>query len=139
MTQQRVHRKLNMKKDFDEWNKQKKKVDTQLAPPFPNEREVWWCKLGVNIGSEENGSGYAYARPIVILRGLSMETCLVIPLTTSSDKHRLRPYAGVVGERKARAILSQMRVVDTRRFTSKIGYLDKDIFEEIRKAVKDML
>jgi mRNA interferase MazF len=128
-----------MKKDFDGWNKQKKKVDIQTTPPFPNEREVWWCKLGVNVGSEENGSGYAHARPIVILKGLSTETCLVIPLTTSTDKHKLRPSVGIVGERNARAILSQMRVVDTRRFTSKIGYLDKEIFKEIRKAVKDML
>ncbi len=128
-----------MEKDFDGWIKQKKKIDTQSAPPFPHEREVWWCKLGVNVGSEENGSGYAYARPVVVLKGLSIETCLVIPLTTSTDKHKLRPSVGLIGERPARALLSQMRVVDTRRFTSKIGYLGKEIFEEIRKAVKDML
>ncbi len=128
-----------MEKDFDGWHKQKKKVDIQSNPPFPHEREIWWCKLGINIGAEENGSGYAHARPVLVLKGLSIQTCLVIPLTTSSDKHELRPSVGIVGSKAARALLSQMRVIDTRRFTSKIGYLDKEIFEEIRKAVKDML
>ncbi len=128
-----------MQKDFDGWNEQKKKVDTQSSPPFPHEREIWWCKLGINIGAEENGSGYAHARPVVILKGLSKETCFVIPLTTSADIHELRPSAGVVGGKEARVLLSQMRVVDTRRFTSKIGYINKEIFEEMRKAVKDML
>jgi mRNA-degrading endonuclease toxin of MazEF toxin-antitoxin module len=100
---------------------------------------VWWCTLGVNVGSEENGSGEEYRRPALILKGLSVETCLVVPLTTSAKAHPLRVAVGLIGGKEARAILSQMRVIDTKRLVRKIEYLDVGTFEQIRKAAKGML
>jgi mRNA-degrading endonuclease toxin of MazEF toxin-antitoxin module len=128
-----------MKKDFDGWNEAKKRTDTRRGAPYYHEREVWWCTLGVNVGSEENGSGEEYRRPALILKGLSVETCLVVPLTTSAKVHPLRVAVGLIGGKQARAILSQMRVIDTRRLVRKIEYLDVDTFEQIRKAAKGML
>jgi hypothetical protein len=49
------------KKDFDGWNETKKRTDSRRGAPFYHEREVWWCTLGVNVGSEENGSGESIA------------------------------------------------------------------------------
>ncbi|MBI5005410.1 MAG: type II toxin-antitoxin system PemK/MazF family toxin, partial [Candidatus Lloydbacteria bacterium] len=37
------------------------------------------------------------------------------------------------------AIISQIRLVDTKRLINKIGFIDKDLFDKIRKTVKDML
>ena len=128
-----------MKKDFDRWNEQKKTIDDRQKSPFCHERELWWCTLGVNIGSEQDGSNIEYRRPILILKGLSKQTCLVIPLTTSTHTHKLRPSIGLVEDEQAHALLSQMRVIDTKRLVRKIGNLDKQIFDDIRKTVKDML
>jgi mRNA-degrading endonuclease toxin of MazEF toxin-antitoxin module len=128
-----------MKKDFDGWNETKKRTDLRRGAPFYHEREVWWCTLGVNVGSEENGSGEEYRRPALILKGLSIETCLIVPLTTSAKDHPLRLAVGLIGGKQARAILSQMRVIDTKRLVRKIEYLDVDTFEQIRKAAKGML
>ncbi len=128
-----------MIKDFDGWNEQKKQTHKRSDAPFYHDRELWWCALGVNVGSEQDGSGEEYRRPVLVLKGLSAETCLVIPLTTSARHHPLRPVVGTVEGKDAHALLSQMRVIDTKRLVRKIGYLDKAVFEEIRKAAREML
>ncbi len=128
-----------MKKDFDGWNEQKKQTNDRREAPFYHSRELWWCALGVNVGSEQDGSGAEYRRPILILKGLSADTCLVIPLTTSAQQHPLRSAIGKVEGKDAHALLSQMRVIDRKRLVRKIGYLDKTVFEGIRKTVRGML
>lgn len=128
-----------MMKDFDDWNEHKKRVHKRNDAPFHHERELWWCALGLNVGSEQDGSGTEYRRPVLILKGLSAETCLAIPLTTSTRHHPLRPSIGKVEDKEARALLSQMRVIDAKRLVRKIGYLDKTIFAEIRKTARAML
>ena len=130
---------FEIKKDFDEWNEKKKKLHDKHGDLFYHEREIWWCALGVNIGFEQDGSGKEYRRPVLILKGLSARTCLVVPLTASSQKHPLRLLVGIVGNKEARVLLSQLRVIDTKRLISKVGYVEKGIFEIIRKAVKAML
>ena len=128
-----------MKKDFDSWNKKKREIHQHTRAPFCHERELWWCALGVNIGFEQDGSEEEHNRPILVLKGLSSQTCLVIPLTTSPRVHPFRPSIGIVEGKKAHALLSQIRVIDTKRLIRKIGYLDKKIFQDIRKIAKDML
>ncbi|MDP3725615.1 MAG: type II toxin-antitoxin system PemK/MazF family toxin [bacterium] len=128
-----------MKKDFDNWNEKKKQLDNRENAPFYHEREVWWCSLGVNIGFEQDGSGKEHRRPVLILKGLSREICLTIPLTTALSDHPMRPSVGLVEGKEARALLSQIRVIDSKRLVRKIGYLDKDIFEYIRTVAKELL
>ena len=104
-----------MEKDFDEWNERKKQTHRRNDAPFCHERKLWWCALGVNVGFEQDGSGEDYRRPVLILKGLSAATCLVVPLTTSTRRHPLRPSIGLVEEKNAHALLSQVRVIDTKR------------------------
>ena len=55
----------------------------------------------------------------MILRGFGPDACLVVPLTTSPREHALRLSVGVVDGKPAKANISQMRVVDTRRLEEK--------------------
>jgi len=128
-----------MKKDFDKWNEKKKQLDNREDAPFYHEREIWWCSLGVNIGFEQDGSGEEHRRPALVLKGLSRETCLIIPLTTALSNHLMRPSVGLVEGKEARVLLSQIRVIDSKRLVRKIGYLNKKVFEQVRKAAKDLL
>lgn len=128
-----------MEKRFDDWNIQKKALHGRLSAPFCHAREMWWCAFGVNVGFEQDGTGAHYDRPTVVLKVLSAQTCLVIPLTKSTHQHPLRLSVGLVEDKEARAVLSQMRVIDTKRLVRKIGFLDHEHFERIRKAAKDML
>jgi mRNA-degrading endonuclease toxin of MazEF toxin-antitoxin module len=104
-----------------------------------HEREVRWCSLGVNIGFEQDGADITHERPVLILRGLSRNTCLIAPLTTSLKKHKMRMSLGLVDGKMAQALLSQIRVIDTKRLINKIGFIDHTVFERIRKTVKDLL
>ncbi|MCR4328204.1 MAG: type II toxin-antitoxin system PemK/MazF family toxin [Patescibacteria group bacterium] len=126
------------KKDFDGWNEKKKEIHHARVGKLYHEREVWWCSLGANVGFEEDGTGMEFERPVLILKGLGPHTCLVVPLTTSSKKHKMRVPAGIVEGQSASALISQVRVVDTKRFTNKVGFLEKDVFERIQKAVKGL-
>lgn len=125
-------------KDFDSWNEIKKKTEAEQARLY-TVREIWWCRFGLNIGTEQNGKGEWYVRPCVILRGFGPDACLVVPLTTSPRKHALRISIGEIEGEEAKANLSQIRVVDTKRLEEKIGFLNVDIFSKLRKAAKDLL
>ena len=127
-------------KKFDEWNKKKKTVDNlDEYLPFYHERQIRWCCLGVNIGDEQDGAGNGFSRPVLILKGFSRNTCLIVPLTTSVKKDKYRISIGIVGKRPASVIISQIRLIDTKRLNKRIATLDKKKFENILKAVKDML
>jgi mRNA interferase MazF len=126
-----------MEKDFDGWNGKKKETHGEEARLY-TVREIWWCRLGVNVGTEQDGRGEWYVRPCVIMRGFGPDACLVAPLTTSAREHQLRMPIGMVDGRMARANLSQLRVVDTRRLERKIGFLEKEAFANIRKVAREL-
>ncbi len=129
-----------MLKQFDDWNSDKKQIDaTEEYLPRYYEREVRWCRLGVNIGFEQDGTGEDFSRPVLILKGFSRRVCLIIPLTTSLQTGPYRIPIGLVGDKNATAIISQIRLIDTRRLDQHIATIDKETFERIRKAVKDIL
>ncbi len=128
-----------MIKNFTQWNTQKQNIHESGIPKLYHTREIWWCAFGVNIGHEQDGGGLKKLRPALILKGIGPDTCLVVPLTTSDHEHKYRIKIGDVNGVKATAVVSQMRVVDTRRLIEKVGFLDKTTFEIIRKAARDML
>ena len=127
------------KKDFDVWSDRKKKIHESEENKLYHSRDIWWCSLGVNIGFEQDGTKVEKSRPVLILKGLSKNTCFVIPLTTSFKKHPMRIFLGEVDGKNASAIISQIRVIDTKRLFRKIKKLNKEKFEIIRKAVKDLI
>lgn len=126
-----------MQKHFDTWNEVKKQTHDEQIRLY-TVREVWWCRLGVNVGSEQDGSGALFLRPAVIIRAFGANACLVVPLTTSAREHPLRISVGIVDGREARANISQIRVVDTRRLVEKIGFLEKEIFMSLRKSIRGL-
>lgn len=126
-------------KDFDKWNSEKKKIDNDLFTGFYYPREIWWCSLGINVGLEQDGEHNKFQRPVLIVKGFSKNTCLIAPLTTSDSENKYRVGIGLVAGRTCKVILSQLKTVDVRRFSKKIGVLDKKIFMDIKKHIRDML
>ena len=128
-----------MHKDFDAWNEAKKSTNSREDVLLYREREVRWCRLGTNVGFEQDGSGSDFSRPVLIVRAFSREVCWIVPLTTSTKKGAYRIPLGIVAGKEASAILTQIRLIDTRRLDQKIATLEKDLFASIRKAVKELL
>lgn len=126
-------------KDFDNWNIQKKEIDSINKDKLYRARQIWWCSLGINVGFEQDGTGTEYQRPILILRGFSKHVCLVVPLTTSQKKNPYHVSVGIIDGKNAFAIISQVRLIDTKRLINQIELLDIDVFKTIKKAVRDLL
>ena len=128
-----------IEKDFHTWCKQKEKIHNLGENKFYHPRDVWWCSLGANIGFEQDGTGIKRARPVMIIKGFSKNVCLIIPLTTSQKSNKYYMRIGEVSNKQAVAIISQIRLIDTKRLIKKVGVINKSKFEEIKKAVKDLI
>ena len=128
-----------MKKDFDKWNVEKKHIHGTQNPPFCHAREVWWCSLGVNIGFEQDGTGKHFDRPIVVIRGFNEHVFFGVALT---GRKREGPYhfpVGMIEDREASVILSQVRLIDTRQLVRKITMLDEALFDQLKERLKETL
>lgn len=76
----------NKSKDLNIWMSKKIKVDLSTCRPFFHESEIWWCKLGVNIGFEQDGKGTDYFRPIIVFKKFNKYIFWAIPLTHTNKE-----------------------------------------------------
>jgi mRNA interferase MazF len=126
------------KKNFADWFDLKPKMDIQNhQPPLVHEGEIWWCRVGENIGTEISGKGDIFARPVVIHTKLSKYCYLVIPCSTS-DKQGSWFVSFVHAKIPQIAVLSQSKVVDYRRLKNKLGALDQKDFDKICKGFEKL-
>jgi len=122
-------------KEFDNWNTKKKEIDLNNKESFYHEREVWWCNLGVNIGFEEDGKGKDFVRPVLILKGFSKDVFICIPLTTKIRKGKYYFNIDLNDGIERNVILSQIRLIDSKRLQEKICMIDEKQFKEIKQKV----
>lgn len=127
-----------MKKELDSWNLLKKVIDNSSSLPTFKTREVWWCRIGLNIGHEENGKGSSYSRPVLILKKFNKHIFWGLPLST---KVKMKCYYHQIlfNEKQQSIMLSQIRIFGSERLTSKMGKLSFDQFQTIRRALQDMI
>ncbi|MBI4120004.1 MAG: type II toxin-antitoxin system PemK/MazF family toxin [Parcubacteria group bacterium] len=128
-----------MKKDFEKWHDKKTGIDRIEKRPFFHEREIWFCYLGVNVGFEQDGSGEDFQRPVVIVRKFNNEVCWIIPLS-KTDKTGKYYFSFSFGENTASvAIVSQIRLLDVRRLSRRIGEIKEGDFKELINKIKALL
>lgn len=124
-----------MEKDFKRWTEDKIRLNDSPESSLFQEREIWWCTLGANVGTEQDGSPKRFERPVIIVKKFNLESCLIIPLTGRLKVGRYYFPLGVVADREATAILSQIRFVDQKRLTNKIGILDIPTFQNLLERI----
>ncbi|MFH1246214.1 MAG: type II toxin-antitoxin system PemK/MazF family toxin [Candidatus Liptonbacteria bacterium] len=127
-----------MIKEFDAWNIEKKRVHALKPVPYFYEREIWWCALGVNVGDEEDGKHEKFERPVLIFRMFNKHLIWIIPLTT---KHRAGAYyySWCYDGAVYAAMLSQLRLVSTKRLRRKIYMLPGECFRVIRDKTRALI
>ncbi len=126
---------------LEDWGKQNKDIalSKRNKELYIQDGDVWWCRLGQNIGFEQDGKSKDYSRPVVVIKRLSNYTFLATPLTTASHEHSFRIDVGDFGGKRSKAIISQIRVIDKMRLENRIGRINKIYLEGIRKSIKGML
>lgn len=128
-----------MRKDFDKWNIKKKEIHSQKLAVFCHQREIWWCSLGTNIGFEQDGTGKNFDRPIIVIRGFNENIFFGVALTSNKRNGKFYFPIGKVEGREASVILSQVRLIDTKRLIRKVAVVDKNLFEKLKNALKKAL
>ncbi len=127
-----------MDKDFDQWNKLKKELDSKERILNFKNREIWWAHVGLNIGHEENGKGDTYKRPVLIIRKFSNRLFWGLPLTTQiKDKYYYHKIE--FKNRKQCVMLSQFKIFEAKRLTVRMGTIGKIQFKEIKRILSDMM
>ena len=129
--------KLNPKL-FDEWNTLKKGLQKKETNIRFKEAEIWWVSIGQNIRSESYWKWKHYRRPVLVLRKLSKDTCICIPLSSQVKnwtwfceyKHKWED---------ATALLYQIKMIHTNRFQRRLWHMDDTDFKNIKKRLKELL
>lgn len=124
-----------MQKSFDRWNSIKKTTDAaqEDARLFYREGEIWWVRLGKNVGYELDGKSREFTRPVIVLKKYNQYSFLALPLTTAHKPNPYRLPIGIVAGKQAFATLSQLRNIDSKRLVMKITHVEQDVFEVIKK------
>ena len=124
-----------MEKDFDRWNELKKKINTR-SPIYVSERDIWFCSVGLNVGSEQGGKHELFERPVLVIKKVTSNTFIGVPLT--SNKKKGSWYVEIESTNSS-AIISQIKLFDTRRLARKIGVILVEEFEIIKMKLKDYI
>ena len=118
------------------WNEIKKAINDgdESGRVYFHEGDIWWARVGVNVGYEIDGKHTQFARPVIVLKKYNQFSFLALPLTTAVRANRWRIALGKVAGEDAFAVLSQLRNLDSLRLYQKIGHIDVDLLMRIKKT-----
>jgi len=127
-----------MEKEFDRWNVQKKNIDSFVNKRVFHEREIWFISIGENVGFEQNGKGDEFLRPVIVYKKFSKNVFLGIPLTKTVRTGNF--YADFEFQtRRSTAILSQVRLFDSKRLKYVIGKMSVGDYGKVKEKLIELL
>lgn len=124
---------------FDQWCALKRKTHNFTDKHFFREGDVLFMRMGKNVGFEQDGKGYDFARPVLVVRKFNQDVFFGIALTTHQKKHPLYVSIGFIDGLENIAILSQCRLYDQRRAIRKIGHVPVAVLRAVRQALREAL
>ena len=125
-------------KDYKNWHVLKIEIENKKNEKFFNNREIWWCSIGENIGHEEDGKNNLYERPVLIFRKFNKNIFIGIPLTTKYKENDFQ-YSFKTNNIESSAILSQTRLLSSKRLIRKISKISIYDFNNIKKAFINLI
>ena len=124
---------------FDSWNNIKKEISDKDTFFTFKVREIYWLKVGQNIGYERQGKGREFLRPVLIFSKFSKNTFLGIPLTTSIKNDMFHFYFIYKIDKESCASLSQIKLFDAKRINQKDGKISVDDFNHLKIKLKKLM
>ncbi len=132
---------MSDKKRFDDWNNLKQEINFwEIKTFYVKERQVWYLHSGVNIWYESNWKWNDFKRPVLVLKK-TWNLFLVVSMTTKwkDDNKFYHKLDKSYFNKESYIVLSQVKVVDKRRFFEHIETIKEDDFERIKKELKKIL
>ena len=120
-------------KHFKEWIGLKEKIHFSNSAPKINEGDIWWCGCGENVGIEINGKSSRFSRPVLIMKKLSRQGFMGIPITSQEKTGSWYAEFTFLGKSQYAAVC-QARVMSASRLYSKIGQIPKTDLDIVKDA-----
>jgi mRNA-degrading endonuclease toxin of MazEF toxin-antitoxin module len=127
----------NHMKKFDEWNTLKKIINDRGFEVRAHERELWWASVGINVGSEQDGRGDDFERPVLVAKKLSTNVLYAFPISSQCkniEMHMFIDHEKIHGY----VLLDQLKAIDRKRLVRKVGVVDKILFASIVERFKSL-
>lgn len=127
-----------MKKDFYNWHLKKSTIHEIGKRPLFCEREIWYCHWGINVGFEQDGRGKGFLRPVVILKKFNQAIFWGVPLTKTIKNNSFN-YIFYFNSVLNSALLSQLKLIDSKRLSHKMGILSELDYLKLKEKLKALL
>ena len=128
----------NYKKDFDSWNNQKKELDIKQKEYLFKTGDVWWCSVGANIAQESCGKGETFRRPVLVIKKLSHQNFIGVPLSTQKKEGTWFAAITIDGETQY-ALLYQIRMYSANRLQRRLTSFDDRDFSLVKEKLEALL
>ncbi len=123
-------------KDFNNWHNLKSNIQKRnAARVFIQQGAVWLMSVGVNVGSEIDGKGRDFARPVIVIRRINNETFYGISVSSRIVEDFYRVKFNMADQGRI-ALLSQIRSFDKKRCIRLITILPPETIELILARVR---
>ena len=130
---------------FDKWNADKKELDKLDYEKFyVKSRDIYFTKMWINIGFEENWKK-DFLRPVLVLKKV-WNLFFTVALTSQWKDNNYFYYKfnnislkNPKYKDSSYAILSQVKIMDKKRFFEHAWSIWKEDFNEIKKRLKQVL
>lgn len=130
--------KIQYIKDYKNWHKLKSLIDSVGLEKYFHEQEIWWCSIGANIGYEVDGKNTKFERPVLVFRKFNKGMFWGIPLTSKIKKGKFY-LTFDFKDRKSTIILSQLRILSSKRLIRKMGSLNDEIFKVVEGMILKLI
>lgn len=134
-------------KNYKDWHNLKSDIENSGQEKKFREREIWWCSLGENIGFEQDEKNEKFERPVLVLRKFNKGMFFGLPLTSKrkEDKFHMgfmvktKNKDGEFEENESFAILSQMRLLSSKRIIRRVVRINENTFAKIEGSFIKLL
>lgn len=126
--------------DFIAWAKMKIRLEFgEKKPMYFYERELWWCSIGVNIGFEQDGKNHLFERPVLVVKKFNKDIFWGLPLTRTKRGNSIFYVPLDQGREDSFVILSQLRIMSSKRLLRRMRMIREDEFQMIKKELQNFL
>lgn len=135
----RKEQKSKMDQEYIDWQTHKYALITKTTPPPKfNERDIWWCSIGINVGYEINGKNDPVERPVLIVKKFNADMFFGLPLTTQQKDYNSR-YPTIVDGVSSDMVLDQAKTLSAQRLNRKVRRIGYKEFDNVRRMLLDFL
>lgn len=123
-----------MEEDFLNWHELKSVISDKEVSPLFSEQEIWWCSIGLNVGVEQNGKNHLLERPVLVFKKFNKHMFWCLPM---SSKYKFGDYYyNFIFQNESRTLLlSQLRLLNSKRLTRSMGKISDEKFNEIKMKI----